>query len=769
MIGPFAASLIPVNIAEAIIDPFWDARLSSLSSYELNFESQGRATQAPGHIRLYVLESMPSPGRLLCLLQRECHIAVDVYDRFVIRASVPASMALSVQLTVDNNKQNVIEARRGKGDCTEYSGKFEGTLLQRITIELRSITAAGPAFAAIEWTGLQHDSHLKLLQNSRPVYSKQWSGLLRSEIDPESIRPHVKLFLNETELDGLRRKVAAVPYAPVMEQLREIARQCLQASPEEHIDAFYNPIITRFSRDRFCKKQGRDLLSSARICSFVGMVDQNASLLQMGARFALSLAHCEHWHDWLQSVPDTNFEHRAFLQYRCALACIYALDWAGGVLTEAGRESLLHAIADKALPDIQKTFMKYSYIRNNNQGLFFSYGWMMSLLALSAYWPHAGEQLDYVKDRIVECMDRYILPDGGADEGVEYLTDSLSQGLLGLLAYAKRKQISVHELIPPQVARVPDYVSVMMSCTEPFGSALPISDGGRIGEGPYQETVALLAHLYQDAAMHRLLESLLPIDQQEKGGSPGRIFCLLYGPEEPTVASAIDVPEFVRLQDTGMTTSCRHTPDGPIRLHLVGGKAHPSHSHADRGSFILEAYGDSLLVDAGQASKYSDPNSHLLPKTRYHNLTVPGSIEDDPEQVKPCPAATIPEGTGNSRTLHLSINTTAAWGEQTVYCCRTIDSSDPQSFMIGDKLELPHAGPAVFRINALRPFAQRNDCWVLETEHCELLIRPLWKVRRESMKQIGTDGGHRPLWQLALEADTAVMHMLRTSLLVNKR
>ena len=116
-----------------------------------------------------------------------------------------------------------------------------------------------------------------------------------------------------------------------------------------------------------------------------------------------------------------------------------------------------------------------------------------------------------------------------------------------------------------------------------------------------------------------------------------------------------------------MLESCRQTPEGSIRLQLIGAAQGAGHVHQDKGSFILEAFGDAIAIDRG-VLKYGHPSSALTTVAHMHNVLSPvreGEREaeqiNDVEAEEAIDAWCLPRGSGDEKMLDAEIDTTAVW------------------------------------------------------------------------------------------------------------
>jgi len=252
-------------------------------------------------------------------------------------------------------------------------------------------------------------------------------------------------------------------------------------------------------------------------------------------------------------------------------------------------------------------------------------------------------------------------------------------------------------------------------------------------------------------------------EYQEYEATPGAVFNIVFGPDElpPPEASP---PTFSLLPQTGMLCSNRPTEHGPIRLQLIGGPARAGHAHDDRGSFVIEAFGEEIAMERGQMP-YDDPRCDSIQFARYHNVLIPESSDDlFPQQVNPCPAPTIPEGSGDGGALSCSIDVAAAWGELVSSCVRRIESESPTEFLVVDSVELPEERRVSFHLHSKFPWARTETGWVTRGEKAQLTVEPEWSPLEQSGEEDFVDGLKEPVYHLMLVAAPAKAHELKTQL-----
>lgn len=753
--------LCPVNVAEATLDHFFDPHLSSLSRYERVDRGGSGASVSQYWCNAKVAMPAGETGAQVAIA-RSCDLDVSGYDRFVVRASLPRSVTMEVRLVVDGVEVLPIRDARGIDDFSEYEGAFLGSRLNGIEISFARDDAAAAA-ASIEWTMLASSKRRGLLEHDWPSYDARWEGYLKTDVGLEEIRPDIGFVFDERELDRLREKFTREPYRRIYGELKALAESHRDDEPERMIGRVNTTLFSRYARDSLYEAPGTPgtFGEAARALAFVGLVERDAGLLRTAARIALSQAMCGSWRCWLDTHPMSTWEHRAFQQYRTAVACAFALDWAGCMLTDYGKHIVTCAIEEKGLAEIQTTFMRHPYVRGNNQGLFFAWGWIVCVLAMEKQQPRAIEWLDQGVSLLSETLESYVLEDGGADEGIGYLTGSLTQALEAILLACRRTGVDPAALLPAGVRRVPAYVAANLSTAEPDGSIVPIADGGHIARPPDRLALAQLAAITGDekaAELYAFLASW-PIDENPR--SPGAVFELIHGPDVLR-RSDLPIPAFAAFPVSGMLSSLRRDDRHAVRLFLVGGKAYGGHSHDDRGSLIVELNRQEALVDGAQLS-YGDPQSEIMKYAIFHNLLTPGSYErDEVRQINPCPVSTIARGTGDGERLDAAIDITGAWEAPVLEAGRRVTADAVVRFVVEDTMHLAVEGPVTQRWNALRPFVEVAGGWALPLRGATLRITPRWSRSRERVVRIGLDGAKREVYQLQLEAPAAERHVLLT-------
>jgi hypothetical protein len=261
--------------------------------------------------------------------------------------------------------------------------------------------------------------------------------------------------------------------------------------------------------------------------------------------------------------------------------------------------------------------------------------------------------------------------------------------------------------------------------------------------------VPRLAQLTGDAAMSRMTAALCEPD--EDGSVPGALELLTRGPDELPPATVVP-PVFEILPVTGMLCSCRPTPEGLVRVQCVGSKPDAGHGHEDKGSIVLEAYGEEILIDRGTCF-YGDARSSLMKHAWRHNLMTPDDDEGHPcHQENPVCRPVIPGGDGDERTLHAAIDTTAAWRGLLAHAARRIDSPRPTALTLTDVAQRVTGGTVSVHFQSRFPWVAKDGSWKTTGQRACVTVSPGWDVAAAETEQDLFDSRYAPVYRLTLRS-----------------
>ena len=760
--------LHPINTAEAIIGCFFDKALSPEGQWTLQ---PGPGTRNLRLGRAYTTrlawdDAVPDQPALTWSWEGSLDVAG--YDGLFIQGGWPTWATVRLLARLDGRWQEIVESP-GCDSHEEYAGAFEGRMLQGLRLELTPSQGMAGAMT-VSYIGVHHSGRLKdLLAFENPtVYPSDWPEYIKPQ-SQWKLAPTLGMYFTADELADLRQKLTRPPYAAFADMLRRQAREYLTLEPEKMIRRYQRIGPRELSYSARGRDRGVSLWRAMEQCAFFGLLDGDPDLTWMALRCLLALAHTDQWGESLtqHDFRGSSIEWRSFHETSTCIVYTAAMDWVGGALTDYGQDVLCHSLYFKGLTPIKYDFARYEYIYTMNQAVVFSPGRIASLLALRQRYPRLDWELQQAYRDHDESARAIIKPDGSYSEGPAYYSAVAYFSLLSYILQSRQQGTSADQVAAPGLLKGADYVG-MYTATAPPTNMLWLSDGA--AASMKTDWLAMFAAVTGDGRWKGLLHDCLTsegMDQMTRalggGWSTTSVRTLIFGPADLSDRRPI-VPVFRISPGTGHATSLRQTPRGPVRLHLCGSSSTEGHSHQDKASIVLEAFGEELLIDRG-ITFYSDPMTEILKIARLHNLVTPTDDKgQDLEQINPCPAAVCPTGSGDGTSLHLTTDAAPAWGPLVRRAARTIDSPDPLHLTIADELELARPMAATFHLHSRFGLSVAGNTATFEAAKSRLRVRWDWPAQVVSAGEELCDGAHVPVYHLALRASSAAEHRLVTQL-----
>jgi len=622
-------------------------------------------------------------------------------------------------------------------------------------------TAQGtvPVMISLQWWGAAQASLVADLIAARPRYDGTWEGLI---LPPESW-PAVKLarglLFDEGDLPALREK----RHAPYWDQhwalLEERAKQYLSRRPEDDLDGFLPQTDLRYIRAR--EKGRATYFSEPMILGFVGLVNGDRAMGFHALRYLMCLVHTPSWAQSAESrARGSVWDQRCFNEEQATTAAALLLDWYDFALTPRARQLAQQVLWDKGVSVIERDMMKYDYVFTMNQGPWFCRARLLAGLYLETVWPRMKPHTELAIADMRAGMENYLLPDGGTDEGLGYFSLTLHAVLPGFLAYARARGVDVRKLLPAAFARTGDFVAAL-SATEP-GRVL--TEGDNTIDLVVGDTIPMLAAIFPGEAYSRVVAACLmqrrPAGYYDQYFFEG-VFAFIAGPGKLDPPETI-VPTFAQLSHTGHLTSRRATPAGrSVRLHLVGAKANASHTHFDKGSFLLELDRLPALLDRGQV-RYDDLRSYTLKRTELHNTLTPVTVDGVYLNQAGVLEAAIPTGEGDERRLRARIDLTHVWRGVMTSCTRELAADSVEEFTVVDRGELIVPSALSFNLHTREQWEIRGKEARLKLPGWELTLRAPW-ADEITQRQNSIDFRLQPVWHLECRLNRAGRFELKTS------
>lgn len=676
---------VPINMAEAIIEPFWTPELSGLRKWKID----------PGHehgLRVrqnwsavdFEWASTPQDGPAL-RMSRDFHVDCAGYDRLLVRLAPPRGCVLRVTASTDKGQRRFVSAPATEKRA-EYAVELQGAeRLDGVTLE---IEAGGDGHAAgwLRWIGLQNTGRLEQYLARWDFAGVQWEGYIKDSNDGLEFRPRYGIFLTPDELAELRsRHQKAVEDNAESEYTRR-AVAAREYEPEKGIHEFVDSGGRTGAHSRV-RDEFQPRLPGNPDLAIAGLVLRDAEALRMAARHALSLAMSEHWETGFMSVfPGGPWEDRPFRRSYTATDIAMILDLAGEVFTTAGRTYLMRRLAEEGVGPINYTTWRHEYIFHCNQLAYFNTGRMYAYLVLEREWPRVQPYTDLAYHDAIDNLETVIEPDGGYLEGPSYFSPTARENYKALKYYARARSLEADTLLPPVIQRTSDYAAVVASTTD--DDVIPVCDAGPSFR---TDTLAILAEVMPESHWVTMYNKQCARTGETPLGQPGP-----------------PLPAYIELPETGYIASTRRLGEHHVKLLIMGNKANAGHTHEDKGSFVLEYASQAFAMDLGICD-YEDPIHTVYKHCQRHNMLVPVGMPQRAAPLNPLPFDVKPTGRGDGLSFHAQIDATPGWNGYYKKWVRSWDSPSPGLLTIRDEYELAKGNAAEFYWQTRLPVEQTAD------------------------------------------------------------
>ena len=570
---------MPINVAEAIIEPFWDPQISGLSKWRIRPGARHglRVSQNWCWVNF---EWMRRPaGRPALSMSRSFNIPCKGYDKLLVSVQAPVGSTVRLAAVTDKGQRSMASTP-SPVDRREVALDLKGaTVLKRLTIEIDP-ASDGPALGSFLWIGLQNsamlDAHFAQWQGCDP----KWDGHLKPASYQPKFVPAYELVTSRREIRAAQRRHAA----DVMRSGSSAALASAKALDTTAPEAFITDHLHRYTDTRYIRERdyGANFPTDPATAARAGIVLKDPKLLRLAARAALSMAACPTWDEsFICDYPIGIYEHRCFNHTAVLSSLVAALDLAGEMFTDAGRDFLLRKIAEEGLGRTNFIVWKHDYIFRNNQLSAFSAGRILAYAVLERHWQHVTPYLELAYRELVENVEQILLPDGGYAEGPSYFAYGVGTALAALGHYARARGKTLQDVLPTRLSKTENFAACLGSTDESV-DFVPFADGSALQSRAWLSTMALLVpeghwtRLYMKAAA------------RERG--------------EIVRAAPDELPPFIALPNMGCLASHRRLGDEWVKIFVAGTMAGADHQHEDKGGFVLEFAGETFAMDPGTAS-----------------------------------------------------------------------------------------------------------------------------------------------------------------------
>lgn len=701
-------NLTPTNAAEAVIEAFFDETLSQLPQWRVDPAGADGLTvvQKWAWVQYDWQRPPADPAAPALRLARDWTVDVADYDTLVV--SLVGPPGTRARLT----------ARTDAGERAATSEPFAQTKqelllplggarrLLGLTIELYADAARAPGAACgwFNWIGVQHGPTLARYLRQFQRFDAAWPDHLKPESHEPTFTPAYGLHLTAAELEVVRAELAQAGGAatsPLAELADDASRTAPEAMMSDYVN-FWND--TRFNRLR---DHGKLLLTHGANAAQAAVLFRDKRLGRLAARYAICLAHSTRWDpSFLSWMTGCKWEHRAFVPSLVMYDCALILDLCGEWFTDYGRQVILRRLAEEGQGTNNYNTWWYTYIFWCNQAAWFLPGRMYAYLVLErelpATWkphpkPAQSRVVPYTDLALADLQDnlaKILLPDGGYTEGPTYFTHTARQALISFYYYARARGLDPRSLVPAAL-----YATAAMA--ETLASTADDSQMILICDAQYvpQEGAAFLAWLMPGSHWVTIFRKSLA----RTGGQPLSLLTQHLARDIP--AAGPDFRPLVDMPAIGQMASHRRLGGEWVKLFLMGNQSGASHTHEDKGSFVLEYAGDTFAKDFAICD-YSNPLADMMKHAQRHNMLVPLTASGArPRPQNPIFADITPRGEGDATRFRAAMDLAAGWEGWFTQWTRTWDAPSPDRLTITDDWAVARGEGVAFHWTTPLPIA----------------------------------------------------------------
>ncbi len=385
---------------------------------------------------------------------------------------------------------------------------------------------------------------------------------------------------------------------------------CTPTAAEPNKCKFVEPIWTATTNDRTSqeyidatiaiRKYTEPLMSKMLNAAFVYLLTDNAAVGQYAKARLLEVAA------WDPSGA-TSYEHQDQVFRLIALNSAMAYDWLYGVLSPTEKQAvqdMIHVRTSKMMSELVDDHPIQSSPFNSHGWTAFGYIGVIATAMLGDL-EDADDWFRKVVPAYINLLPPWGGENGGWSQGTGYWQWSslYSKEFTDVLLSA-----SGFDLYDKAYSRnegwYPLYAFPKGSPKGVFGHDSEYAPGG-----PSETIYNRLAQKYQDPRLQWAAQTI-------GAGMNGQLYNYFYGDDDLDMRPPVDLPDARWFQDIGLVTMHSELYD-PDRVSLYF-KSSPygsyNHSLADQNSFILNAFGESLAVEAGFYDSYGSVHDKYFAK-----------------------------------------------------------------------------------------------------------------------------------------------------------
>ena len=722
-----------VNVAEMVIEPFWDRQMSGIRKWEIkNFSYETSSTnwweRIPESIYakepVFCVESEDDSGLWMketwsqlefgCRkadieytaleMTRDFHSNCSNYDNLLLCGLIPPKATLVLTAVTDAGEFSETFTISEDAYKKEYALSIKGLML--LTVKIQIIFSKDyPGNGFLHWLMLRNSSLEKAYIQSMRVEDANWEPWLKDDSYEPSFTPFLGISTDEKNIADLRENKELVQmFTKAAYEMKE---------PEQIISDYVNfGQDKRFARERDYEKYFENVEDIAT----AALLAKDPVLVKKAARYALSIASCHFWQDsFMCRSIGLPFDHKAFVESICCRVIATIIDLVGEMFTNAGIQFLLRRLCEEGLANINWVVWKYAQppedIFTMNQLAWFSSGRLAAYVVVERFWKGVSQYTDLAYDELCRSINMIVLPDGGYDEGPGYFTAAARFAGMGLHWYARARGKSFSEVIPQNLSKAVDFAECILSLDEhmPF---IPVGDSHIGKPGTYSVLAALMPESHWTTLFRKLWE--------QDGEECTDLLTIQLEKSIPLEGPAYR--NYISMPDWGGVASVRELDGEKIKILHCGGNAGANHGHQDKGSFVVQFAGETIFADPGIGS-YDDYIGSSMGRIQWHNMLIP-LVKDKIIEPYPPSKDIKPISKGNDISFHSRMELTACWEGIFKHWSRDLDSEQPDSLRITDTYLLENADSVM--LNLVTPlFVTIEEEYVIITgKKSKVVIKP---------------------------------------------
>ena len=617
--------ITPINQAEAIFSPLFDANITNLSEFRLQEmgRSDGKITQAFDSAVFTTFANNFT-------INWSGEIEFSEYDCLRFFITVPPSVEVSARALLNGKEIELFSGiKGGTAPIEPTSAPFciPGELIKITSINL-DFTVNNPTGDSVSitfsWAGLLNSTKEHLIEQALPKYDKNsWSAYMNPQ---GKAGTKYNVFFNDDAIEKIVKKAQNPLFSGSLANLESFANQMQNFIPENEIREFVpcEPHFFRYVRVR--DRNRRCLENDISTMAIAGYIFNRPEWTELAARMIMSIVHTPNWFEGpICCFEGSTFHHVCFMEDHYLSDIVIAMGFMGDVFNDKGLNLIANAI-EKAWQVVNQKCEEPGYRWYMNQGLVGNRGRIigaafLEMLGRSEYKLYVEKA--YTDHKTI--VYNYVNEEGHITEGPHYFQYAFGSSISLWLVYAKYKQLPLADIIPERFEKTLYYIDLVLSTANKTGSMIPINQGE-----PEHIGTTLLSFLYDTYKWDKALQFIkVRIDNKDlKASRSFGLEFLTMALQFPLTAEGENLKILADNNLKSMPNSglaAYEWENGKI-LFLCERNPLFGHYHFDRGSFVLE-YGNSIIFPDLGTTDYSNPVSRLMRDADYHNLAKPQGID----------------------------------------------------------------------------------------------------------------------------------------------